>query len=494
MDDLLKTVNSLGAPHTVLVGDFILDRYVYGHVERINPEAPVPVLHIAEERELVGGAGNVAAAVPALGAKVSCVGVLGQDSAGKRLQTLVQAAGADTSHLIVVPDRCTAVKTRYVGLAQHRRQQQMLRVDDESITPLTTKIQNQIAEAVQIALADASVLIVEDYNKGVLTDISTPNIIANARANGKTVVVDPACISDFRRYRGTTIIKPNRYEASVASGINIVDDQTLEQAATNLIQITEAEVVVISLDREGMYLFRAGTGGVRIPHQCPRSVYDVTGAGDETMAVLAIGIAAGCPYEEAVSLANIAGGLEVEQHGFVPITKEQIQDEIHRMVGLRSSKLVSQSKLKDELTQRHTQGDVIVFTNGIFDLLHIGHIRHLRKARELGSCLVVALNSDASVTRLRGQGRPIIGSSERAEMLAALEWVDYVTVFDEDTPANLLEEIRPDILVKGKSGQDVIGRELLESYGGTVVELDLEQGQSTTAIINRIVAHADQAD
>lgn len=492
MDSLIHRLENFGSPRVALVGDFILDQYVYGDVERINPEAPVPILRIVRSENMVGGAGNVASAVPALDATVSCVGVVGQDAHGQELCRLLEASGADIRGLIRLGDRPTSVKTRFVGLAQHRHAQQMLRVDDECAAALGPPVQDELRALVRAALAQADILILEDYNKGVLTDANTPGLIADAVQAGKRVIVDPARISDYRRYRGATLLKPNRYEAALASGVEITDDASLEEAARRLAATTDAQAIVISLDREGAYLYRAEGGGKRIPHRRPRAVYDITGAGDETVAVLAVALAAGCDYEQAEELANVAGGLEVERFGFVPIRKQEIIDEIHRMVGLRGGKALDRTHIRDELSRRRQRGETVVFTNGCFDLLHVGHVKYLQQARELGHCLVVAINSDASVRKLKGPSRPVVGQVERAEMLAALECVDYVTVFDEDTPIPLLELLRPDILAKGGSTPVIVGRELVESYGGQVVTLDLVDGQSTTQIIGRILDKAGQ--
>jgi D-beta-D-heptose 7-phosphate kinase/D-beta-D-heptose 1-phosphate adenosyltransferase len=492
MDRLIERITNLGSPAVTLVGDFILDCYLYGDVERVSPEAPVPVLRSVKRTSSVGGAGNVAAAVTALGATVSCVGVLGKDSGGDELVRLLMGVGARTSSLLRMGDRPTAVKTRYVGLAQHRHPQQMLRVDDETTAPLGEAVHNTLRAALRNETVSADIMVLEDYNKGVLTDANAPQLIADARSAGKRVVVDPACITDYRRYRGASLIKPNRYEASLASGIQIVDDESLHRAAVRLRDVTGAEAVLISLDREGSYLL-AGNAGQLISHRRPRSVYDVTGAGDETLAVLAVAMASGSDLAEAAELANVAGGLEVERFGFSPVSRDEMVAELRLMIGLRGSKVLDRRALAKEISHRRAKGERVVFTNGCFDLLHMGHVTYLQQARELGHCLVVAINSDDSVRRLKGPARPIIGQAERASMLAALECVDYVTVFDEDTPIPLLQALRPDILVKGGTTDVVVGRELVESYGGRVQTLQAVDGLSTTEIINRIVGPAGQA-
>lgn len=489
MHDLIEKLERFGQARVVLVGDFILDRYVYGNVERINPEAPVPVLKVVRTESRVGGAGNVAAAAAALDGKVLCVGVLGADPAGRELRSLLTAAGADVAGLVELDDRPTSLKTRFVGLAQHRHAQQMLRVDDEVAQPIPAAAEEQVLAAVRAHLAWADIVVLEDYNKGVLSGGLAAKVIALATQAGKRTVVDPACIADYSRYRGATVLKPNRYEAALASGIEIRDAATLDQAAAKLLDAAGAEAVIVSLDREGAYCRRRGQEGRRIPHQCPREVYDVTGAGDETLAALAVGLAQGLDYEQAVELANVAGGLEVEKPGFVPITRAQVAAELRRMVGLRGGKVLARQALAAEIARRRARGESIAFTNGCFDLLHMGHVNYLQQARELGSCLIVAINSDASVRKLKGPTRPVIGQDERAGMLAALECVDYVTIFDEQTPMELLDLLRPDVLVKGGTTPVIVGRELVESYGGKVTNMAVVEGLSTTEIINRIMGN-----
>jgi D-beta-D-heptose 7-phosphate kinase/D-beta-D-heptose 1-phosphate adenosyltransferase len=514
MHDLMEKLERFGHPRVLLVGDFILDRYVYGDVDRINPEAPVPVLNVVRREARVGGAGNVAAAVGALEGQAVCVGVIGQDAAGGELLELLEKAGpgrikpqaplgdnppampgassVDVSGLVQLANRPTAIKTRYVGLAQHRNAQQMLRVDEENAEPISTDVESSLLAAVRERLAAADIVVLEDYNKGVLSGGLAARIIAMARQAGKRVVVDPACIADYSRYCGATVLKPNRYEAALAGGIEIRDNETLAAAAEKLLQAADAQAVIVSLDREGAYCRRRGQEGRRIPHQCPREVYDVTGAGDETLAALAVALAEGLDYEQAEELANVAGGLEVEQFGFVPITRGQIAAELRRMIGLRGGKVLARAALAREVAHRRARGETIAFTNGVFDLLHMGHVNYLQQARELGSCLIVAINSDASVRRLKGPTRPVIGQQERAGMLAALECVDYVTIFDEETPMALLELLRPDVLIKGGTTPVVVGRELVESYGGKVTTMAPVAGLSTTEIINRIMGNGSK--
>jgi len=486
MNDPIQALDRFGSPRVAVLGDYMLDAYVYGDVERISPEAPVPVLKVLRREDRPGGAANVVSSVLALGGQATCVGAAGRDAAGASLSRLLAEAGAETAGLLQFPERTTTVKSRHVGLAQHRHQQQILRVDDEAVQPLSAARQEELLRALRREAARCDLVAVEDYDKGVVTDESGPALLAEARKAGKKVLVDPAGIRNYERYVGATLLTPNRYEAQLASGIRLTDDASLEQAAGRLADLTGAEAVVIKLDREGSFLFEGGRGR-RIPTR-PRAVYDVTGAGDVVLAMLAVALASGCGCDEAAALANVAGGLEVEHFGVVPIYRSEVREELQRALGLRGGKVLERGRLAEEVQRRRARGESIVFTNGCFDLLHMGHVRYLRQARQLGSCLIVAINTDAGVKRLKGAGRPVIGQDERAEMLAALECVDYVTLFDEDTPHALLELLRPELLVKGGTTPSVVGREVVEGYGGRVVTLGLVEGLSTTRIIERILA------
>jgi len=479
-------VEQLGRPRMLLVGDFMLDCYVYGDTERISPEAPVPVLKVVREERHTGGAGNVAACLLALGGQVVCVGVVGPDGVGEDLKSMLVTAGAETSSLVRVPNFDTTVKTRFVGLAQHRHTQQMLRVDRECADAITDDVHLTLRAAARSELKRCGALAMQDHDKGVLTDSSTPEIIADARQAGVPVVVDPARIRNYGRYRGATLLTPNRYEAELASGVRITDDESLHRAAGQVLLAAEAQAVLVTLDREGAYLLERDGEGQRILTR-PRSVYDVTGAGDEVLAAVVTAVAEGRSFAEAAALANVAGGLEVERFGVVPVTRRELLEELDHMVGLRGGKVVERGTLASLVSRRRERGEAIVFTNGCFDLLHMGHVRYLQEARGLGSCLIVAINSDESVRRLKGPSRPVIAQDERAEMLAALECVDYVTIFDEETPIPLLELLRPEVLAKGGATPVVVGQDVVEGYGGKVLKLSKVEGLSTTDIIDRIV-------
>ncbi|MEI7837625.1 MAG: PfkB family carbohydrate kinase, partial [Planctomycetota bacterium] len=415
MDELIRQIDAFGQPKVIVLGDFMLDRTVRGHAERLSPDAPVPVLNYAGAESTTGGAGHVATALVALGARAVCVGLVGHDEAGREMAHLLAQTGTDVSGLIETPERPTTVKTRYVGLAQHRHAQHMLRVDNEVAAPATGSLRKALEKAFRQALRGAAAVAVQDHNKGVVTDEGMPALIAAAAKAGVPVIVDPALIKDYRRYRGAMLLCPNRYEAALASGVNITDEASLAQAARAIIGATDARAVVITLDKEGAYVYPAGGPGRRIAHPRPRQVFDVSGAGDEVLAMVALAIAEGADFESAAALANVAGGLEVEQVGFVPITRGEVLDELDHLQGTRRGKVLDRQTLSLLLERRRQRGQRTVFTNGCFDLLHLGHVKYLQQARAAGSCLVVAINSDASVRRLKGATRPIIEQNERAE-------------------------------------------------------------------------------
>ena len=487
MLDLLTFMESLGRPRVALLGDFMLDRYVYGHCERVSQEAPVPVLKIVKREQRCGGAASVAADILALGADVCCFGVIGADHAGDDLlgQLAVQGAQADT--LVRVSDRPTTTKERLVGLAQHRHQQQMMRVDDEVTDTLDARLLAGLRGAIRAQLGRCQVMAVEDYNKGVVSCANAPQIIADARAAGLPILVDPARIADYGRYRGCTLLTPNRQEAQTASGVAIVDEGSLELAAERIIEAAQSEGVLITLDKEGSYLKRRGQAGQRFAAQA-RRVYEISGAGDIVLAMLCVAMAGGADWDTASLLANVAAGLEVERFGAVPIQRQEIVDRLIFEKRLQHGKVVTRQQLLAEAERLHAAGQRIVWTNGCFDILHAGHAEYLNFARRQGDALVVGVNSDASVRVNKGPNRPIVGQEDRAEVLAALECVDYVVIFDEPTPLELIRAVRPDVLVKGTDWQGaVVGQDVVEANGGKVVLAALRPDRSTTGIINRIV-------
>jgi D-beta-D-heptose 7-phosphate kinase/D-beta-D-heptose 1-phosphate adenosyltransferase len=485
-EDLLKKVTSLGSPKVMVVGDFMLDIYVYGDAARISPEAPVPVLRVTETEYRCGGAGSVASNLAALGAAPLCIGVIGEDRHGEILIKELEAAGADTGGLLRLADRPTISKQRLIGLAQHRHRQQLIRIDRESTEALGQQRYEQVLEAYEDRLSRADIVCLQDYNKGLLTDPVCRQMVELARQSHKKVLVDPCLTSDYAKYTGSTLITPNRKEASAASDIEVTDSETASRAADELMRRLRLEAVVITLDKEGAYL-RTRAGGELIGTRA-RSVYDVTGAGDMVLSALAISLAAGNDYKTAVRMANIAGGIEVEKFGTSSVTVGEIVGEIIGQRRGKGDKVRAADSLLEELAAHRGQHRKVVFTNGCFDIVHRGHTEYLDFCKSQGDIVVVGLNSDASVKKIKGQGRPINDERDRAAVLAALESVDYVAVFDEPTPLNLIKKVRPDILVKGEdwAQKGVVGREFVESYGGKVVLAPLVDGRSSTATIEKL--------
>ena len=485
-EKLLKTVTSLGSPKVLLVGDFMLDVYVYGDALRISPEAPVPVLRVTDTEHRCGGAGSVATDLAALGATPLCLGIVGCDENSKILTEQLAKAGADISSLIKAPDRPTVSKQRLIGLAQHRHRQQLMRIDHESTDPLNEDLCQRILDAYSDMLAQVDIVCLQDYDKSLLSESLCRQMIQAATRAGKKVLVDPAMTGDYAKYSGATVITPNRKEASAAVAIEVEDAPSAAKAAEILIDNLALEAVVITLDKEGAYLKAPGVSRI-IPTR-PRSVYDVTGAGDMVLATLAAALAADCDYETAVSLANIAGGIEVEKFGTATVTVEEIINEIISEKRGKAGKLRTLDELRDELNWHRRQNQTIVFTNGCFDVVHRGHVEYLKFTKQQGDIVVVGLNSDNSVKTIKGPDRPINNQHDRAEVLAALESVDYITIFDEPTPIDLIEKVKPDVLVKGEDWAEkgVVGREFVESHGGKVVLAPLLEGRSSTATIEKI--------
>ncbi|MBX3666534.1 MAG: D-glycero-beta-D-manno-heptose 1-phosphate adenylyltransferase, partial [Burkholderiales bacterium] len=451
----------------LVVGDVMLDRYWFGEVSRISPEAPVPVVKVDRVEERPGGAANVANMLLALEADVTCAGVVGCDAAGEELRGLLSHAGARPGAIIADPSRPTSVKERFVGRADSRHPSQILRVDHESCAPLDASVEDELIEMIEAQMPWHDALLISDYGKGVCTPRVLRAAIQAATLVDIPVIVDPSLSCPLEHYRGVTVIKPNRGETEHATGLKIAQPNDALAAGRKLCEQLDAKMALITLDRDGMLLVEQSGFGEFFPTQA-RSIYDITGAGDMVLAMVGLCLASGTTAEDAVRLGNLAAGLEVERAGVSVIYRDEIRAELLSLRHGSTSKIITKdhaARLADELRR---QGQKIVFTNGCFDLLHVGHVSYLADAAALGNVLVVGVNSDASVRRLKGTDRPVISESDRAAMLAALACVGYVVVFDEDTPLELLEAIRPDVLVKGGTytPQEVVGHEIVESYGG----------------------------
>jgi D-beta-D-heptose 7-phosphate kinase/D-beta-D-heptose 1-phosphate adenosyltransferase len=482
-EDALKLV----AKQTILcVGDPMLDDFVYGEVSRISPEAPTPVLAVARSEVEIGGAGNVARNIAALGAHCIFVGLIGKDDAAKTLHdAFAKLKGSVVPHLVIEAGRHTTRKVRFVS---EHHSAHLMRADWETAQPANAASETAVIAHAEAALPQCSAVVLSDYAKGVLTPRVIRAIIERARRLGKPVVVDPKG-HDYSIYRGATIITPNRQELGAAVHRPVTTEAEIAKAAAELARIVESEAVLVTRSEEGMMLHLAGHGPLPAIPAYPVKVRDVSGAGDTVAAVMAVLLAMKAPYEAAMRAANAAAAVVVGKRGTSTVSLAELR---HRLLPAASlapeDKIVFDWSMLDErLTDWRRHGLRIGFTNGCFDLLHRGHVKLLAEARTACDRLVVGLNSDASTARLKGKGRPINPAEGRAEVLAALEAVDLVVVFEEDTPLELIKRVRPDVLVKGADykREEVVGLDVVEASGGDVILVELVPGHSTTAIVER---------
>ena len=484
--DLIRRVETLGHPRVLVVGDLILDRYVWGDAERISQEAPVPLLRADRREHRLGGAASVATMLRALGADVRLIGVVGRDSEAVIVRKLLADLGIDDHLVVSIDDRQTTLKERYIGRAQDRHPQQMMRVDYETREPIPAEVESRIWQELPEAVAQADVVLISDYDKGVCTPSLLRSLITACRSLDVRVLADPVRSNDYSKYQGVHAMTPNRLEAQLATGMTIAAPEDALAVGRKLLQSLRMECVLVTLDRDGMAVVHAD-GRERLVPTRPRQVYDITGAGDMVLSVVGLCLAGGADYEEAAALGNVAGGLEVEKIGVALLSRQELLRDLLDHHRPEAVKRLDRPALVDEVRRRRDAGQSVVFTNGCFDLLHPGHVRLLRQAAALGDYLVVGLNSDASVRRLKGPNRPINPEDARAEVLGALECVDAVTVFDEDTPLELIDAVLPDVLVKGGDyrPEEVVGREEVEAAGGRLVLIPLAEGHSTTQMVLR---------
>lgn len=463
----------------LVVGDVMLDRYWKGPAARISPEAPVPVVKVNHIEERPGGAGNVALNLASLGCPAWLVGATGKDEVACTLQTRLEAAGVCCS-FIQHAHRPTITKLRI--LSQH---QQLLRLDFEEAFELNADI---IDSQVESQMDKAGVLLLSDYGKGMLTN--PQHLIRKARARGLSVVVDPKG-TNFTRYRGATLLTPNMSEFEAVVGV-CANEAELVNKGLALIHELALGALLVTRSEHGMTLLRPGQQELHLPTHA-KEVFDVTGAGDTVIATLAAAIAAGEDLPKAAAIANIAAGVVVGKLGTATVSLPELRRGIQKNQGCSDKGVVSKEQLFMAVEEAKAQGERIVFTNGCFDLLHPGHVGYLGQARKQGDRLIVAVNDDASVARLKGAGRPVNSVERRMVVLAGLQSVDWVVAFDEDTPVALLEKIQPDILLKGGDYtlDEVVGHELVRGYGGKVMVLDFLDDCSTTAMVAKIKQHAD---
>jgi D-beta-D-heptose 7-phosphate kinase/D-beta-D-heptose 1-phosphate adenosyltransferase len=490
MSTLLDTLDRWKPFTAIVVGDFMLDQLVFGNADRLSPEAPVPVLQVQRNEDRPGGAANVCLDLVAMRGVVHAVGVTGDDREADLLRSALAAAGVNSDALVPDTSRPTTVKRSLIGLAQHRHPQKMFRLDSESRLPLSREIEDRLFQQFLALLSTANVVCIEDYNKGVCTARLCQSIIKACRENGVPVLVDPAAIDDYSRYAGATTITPNRNEATGATGDRIApeaDPSEYAPIAQRLLDELKLDVGIITLDKHGCLLLERGKEPIVAPTYA-RQVYDVTGAGDMVLAALSAGIANGMTWHDAVRFANAAAGLEVEVFGVVPMPIETIHREcLLRERGL-TGKLRTLDQLMVELGAVRSAGKTVVFTNGVFDVIHAGHVHVLQEAKRQGDYLVVAINSDACVKRYKGPTRPVNCQDDRAAVLGAMECVDSVTIFDENTPAETIEKLRPNVLVKGGefNESEMPGAAFVKSLGGKVVRVAMKPGLSSTETLRKL--------
>jgi D-beta-D-heptose 7-phosphate kinase/D-beta-D-heptose 1-phosphate adenosyltransferase len=491
--DLIELVQRLGQPRVLVVGDLMLDRYVWGDAERISQEAPVILLHADRREERLGGASSVATMLRALGAQVAIVSVVGGDADAARVRQLLTDLDVQHDGVIADPGRPTTVKERYIGRAQHRHPQQMLRVDYETRAAVPPAVEAQLCQAVAQQLRKTDLVLISDYDKGVCTPGLLSATITGARGRDLRTLADPVRGGNYRKYHGCSAVTPNRLEAGLATG-RLLDthDQAL-QAAAQLQHELDLEAAIVTLDKDGMALGHRDGRRLIFPTR-PRHVYDITGAGDMVLSVLGMVLAAGQDYEAAIRLANVAGGLEVEKIGVATVTRDEIlRDLLHSGSvprsggGVGGEKVLDRQALREQLESRRRLGQRVAFTNGCFDVLHAGHVQYLQEARAQADVLVVAVNSDDSVRGLKGPERPVNTAEARTQVLAGLEAVDYLTVFAEETPLELIRLLRPDVLVKAADyvPGEIVGADLVQSYGGRV---HVAAFRETTRTLQRLAA------
>lgn len=483
---LIDTLTASHHPRMLVVGDVMLDRYLWGDVQRISPEAPIPVLRVGREEHRLGGAGSVAAMLAALEANVILAAVTGDDREGRIVRGLLDQLHVDSQCVLASADRTTTIKERFLGRTQSRQPQQMIRIDREDTHPIEAELVEELIQAVGQQVDQLDLIVISDYAKGVCAGDFVSRIVTIAQSAGVPVLADPIRSSDYRRYAGCSCLKPNRTEAGLATGIEIRSVADGLEAARRLLALG-LDVAVVTLDREGIVWADAKGRGGHCPAR-PRQVYDITGAGDMVISALGYCLALGTDYPIAIELANLAGGLEVERLGVAPLSRQDLLAELHRAAGTKYSKVLSREQLGAQLERRRQSGEKIVMTNGCFDLLHPGHVASLEEAAKHGDCLIVGLNSDRSIAELKGPGRPVVDQQGRAEMLAALACVDYVVVFDEASVAGLVAHVRPDVLVKSDqyAVEQVVGHDVVRRHGGRVVLVPMRSDYSTSGLIRKI--------
>jgi D-beta-D-heptose 7-phosphate kinase / D-beta-D-heptose 1-phosphate adenosyltransferase len=489
MFDFEEALKRVSEQTVLCLGDLMLDDFVYGEVSRISPEAPTPVLKVKHNAVEIGGAGNVARNIAALGARCIFIGLIGDDEAGLILRDALGKFTSIVPDLVVDRARQTTRKVRFVS-EQHSTH--LMRADWETTAPAGAESQSALIAYAEAAMSKAGAVVLSDYAKGVLTERVVRTVIDQARRRGKPVIVDPKG-HDYRVYHGASLITPNSKELAAAVHRPLTAESEIAAAAAELAHLVGSEAVLVTRGEDGMSLHVEGREPIHVPAY-PVKVRDVSGAGDTVAAVMAVLSAMKTPYEFAMRAANAAAAVVVGKRGTATVTLAELRSRILPAASLAPEEKIvfDWSVLDERLAQWRRRGLRIGFTNGCFDLLHRGHIRLLAEARAACDRLVVGLNSDASTARLKGKGRPVNPAEARADVLAALEAIDLVVVFEQDTPLELIKRIRPTVLVKGADYRldEVVGRAEVEAAGGNVILVELVPGQSTTGLMRRTAASA----
>ncbi len=474
-------MKKLAGCRILVVGDLMLDAYLWGQAQRISPEAPVQVVSVTSEEHTLGGAGNVISNLAALEANVSAVGVIGSGSDGQRVLDQLNRLAVDTAGIIRDAQRPTTRKTRVIANHQH-----VLRYDKEVKTEISQPIGDQVSRCAQEMMVGCDVILVSDYGKGLVTSALMKQLAAAAQQHGKLLIVDPKGLN-FEKYAGASVITPNQKETALAAGIDIVDEQTLTEAARRLMDKIGIDRILVTCGKDGMVYFEGMARPYRIGTKA-RQVFDVSGAGDTVLAVLGLGIAAGYTPKQAVALANTAAGIVVGKVGTATVSAAELAAELNLIPDPTLSKQKTVAELSAVAQKLHKTGKRIVLTNGCFDLLHVGHIKLLSASKQLGDVLVVAIDDDASIEKLKGPGRPVIKAYERLRIISALDSVDYVVAFSSDQLGKLIETLRPAVLTKGSNyeADAVLGRDIVERFGGRIEIIPVTEDISATRIINEI--------
>ena len=469
-------------PKILVIGDLILDEYIWGGVSRISPEAPVPILETRSENLALGGAANVANNLVGLGCEVHLCGAIGQDEKGDKLLKTIHDRSIQTEGIFRFVHRPTTTKIRIIA-----HNQQILRVDKEDNRPITEETEKKLIQYINQVIPTMDGVICSDYHKGILTEKVIKAVMRKAQKSDKAVIIDPKN-SDFSLYKGATVITPNLREVASSVPIKIKDQEDLGRAAEYLLNLTKAQAILITQGKDGMSLYKSKERLISIP-TVAKEVFDVTGAGDTVISVFSMAMFVGFDYQEAAWLSNMAASVVVGKVGTAVVTLEEINEFLQEEMLRTSHTVLGLEELKKIISMAKSTDKKVVFTNGCFDLIHGGHIEFLQKAKSLGDILVVGLNTDQSVKKLKGENRPIKNERERANILSALKYIDYITMFNETTPEKLIREIRPDILVKGDDYKidEVVGREIVEGYGAKVELIPIVKGHSTTGTLEQIL-------